>query len=71
MHTELRYEIITGKYLQIQAHCPSLNQLPCAPARLEPGPRALIASTLPTKPPMSYVVFKLQKQTGCILDNYL
>ena len=25
MHTELRYEIITGKYLQIQSHCPSLN----------------------------------------------
>jgi len=49
MHTELRYEIIMGKYLQVQAHCPSLNRLPCAPARLKPGPRALIASTLPTK----------------------
>ena len=25
--------------------------MPCADARLEPGPQALIASTLPTKPP--------------------
>ena len=31
-----RYEIITVKYLQIQSHCPSLNHLFCADARLEP-----------------------------------
>ena len=39
--------IISGKYLQIQANCPSLNPLPVALHRLEPGPQALIASTLP------------------------
>jgi len=40
---KLRYEIITGKYLQMQVDCPSLNRLP----RLENGPRALVGRTLP------------------------
>ena len=66
MHTELRYEIISGKYLQIQANCPSLNQWPCANARLEPGPMALIASTLPTKPPIPLCG---EKSHNCFLSN--
>jgi len=60
---ELGYEIVSGQYLQIQANCPSLNRLPSAlhTCRLEPGPRALIASTLPlsyrpTQPPTKLMI---------------
>ena len=53
-----------GQIFGIQAHCPSLNRLPCAPARLEPGPRALISksNTLPLNhqpTPISYPVYPL------------